>query len=70
MFSVVQRMVSLERMDNTIGPRDLDDCKKATRVWTSEGWVKNPAKLAECNSLRDQRDFNHSLEQGLAEMNA
>ncbi len=53
-------------MDDTIGPRDLDDCKKATRVWNDHGWVDNRAKLAECNALRDRRDFNLKLEQALA----
>ena len=58
-------MATLRGIDDTLGPRDLDDCKTATRIWTDNGWVENPAKLAECNALRDRRDFNLKLQQGL-----
>lgn len=61
-LQVFQRLLAA---DDTIGPRDLDDCKQATRIWTGNGWVENPAKLAECNALRDRRDFDRKLEQGL-----
>ena len=53
MFSVLYRA-----MDNTLGPRDLRNCRKSTRIWTSEGWVVDKTNLAECKKLRARRDFD------------
>ena len=57
MFSVVYRA-----MDNTLGPRDLRNCRKSTRIWTSKGWVVDQSNLAECKNLRARRDFDLTIE--------
>jgi hypothetical protein len=64
MFStlLLQRL----RDDKTIGPRDLKDCPRASRFWTSEGWRENVPKEHECVELRNQKAFEDRLQAGLA----
>ena len=52
-------------MDNTLGPRDLRNCRKSTRIWTSEGWVVDRTNLSECKQLDSRRTFDLTIDQGL-----
>jgi hypothetical protein len=60
MFFVLYRA-----MDNTLGPRDLRNCRKSTRIWTSEGWVVDRTNLSECKQLDSRRTFDLTIDQGL-----
>ena len=63
MYSLLQMLGD----DKTIGPRDLSDCGRASRYWTSEGWRENTPKLHECDELRNMKAFNDKLLSGLAD---
>lgn len=66
MFAVLL-LLRLYGDDDTIGPRDLSNCGKAARYWTSDGWRENEARLNECEKLRDQAHFEDRLVSGLGD---